>query len=80
MVWISGGVLFGEAVEVNGNLDNAGFLEDETYCRHNTITVHGLLTNKATGQINVNGRPRLASGRGGYDQLRFDYREKRIFH
>ncbi len=59
------GGFFGEAVEVNGNLDNAGFLEDETYCRHNTITVHGLLTNEATGQINLNGRSDLLQALGG---------------
>ena len=47
----------GSTLQVSGNVDNSGTLVTNFFANGggNTITVNGLLTNEATGQINLNG-------------------------
>lgn len=61
------GVNGGGTLKINGAADNSGILETGFYAHFggNTVTVTGLLTNEATGQINLYGSGDVLQALGG---------------
>ena len=69
-------------LKINGTADNFGTLSTSANggTGGNTMTVSGLLTNEATGQLSVNGPSDVLKASAGLVNKRYGYGEERIYH